>query len=349
MFRAPQYIQKTKNTRFKLNTPLTFPGNGQHQVKTGNNFFVRDRNSVYDWYNAYFRVEFNFQTLADGANVAGDTRSAPINGAFSLIKSMSVKSAGKTLYEAIDIHKVIFIKNLLDYSDDYARSVAKSQFWYLDTDATNVTAAAGTNAGIKAQGALSHGGALVKTIIPLNRFSFFEELSDKLLPPLQLEFEIVFQNDNELIFQNDGTGRRIVVRKVELFVPQLVLTSEGQKIFNENFLKPNWWTYSKEVLHPSPSLRDANGSWLITAGVKNAKHVFIFFQQTRKKNSLTQNPYIFDTFDIDGDDSAKLLSCFLEYGSDKFPDTEYNSDFNLEILNDLVNYRYRRNDYNSGT
>ena len=104
--------------------------------------------------------------------------------------------------------------------------MAKSQFWYLDTDATDATAAAGTNAGSKSRGALSHGGATVETIIPLNRFSFFEELSDRLLPPLHLEFEIVLQDDNEIIFQNDGTGRRIVVRKFELWVPQLTLTSE---------------------------------------------------------------------------------------------------------------------------
>jgi len=128
MFRAPRYLEKTEYIQFNLDTPLTFPGNGQHQVKTGKRFFVRDRNSVYDWYNAYFRVNFNFQTLADGANVAGDTRSAPINSAFSLLKSMTVKSAGKVLYEAVDIHKVIFIKNLLDYSDDYARRRSSFQF-----------------------------------------------------------------------------------------------------------------------------------------------------------------------------------------------------------------------------
>ena len=87
---------------------------------------------------------------------------------------MTVISAGKTLYRANNIPKVIFIKNLLDYSEDYTRSVAKSQFWYLDTDATKVTAAFGKNAGAKARGTASHGGTTVETIIPLNRFSFFE-------------------------------------------------------------------------------------------------------------------------------------------------------------------------------
>ena len=220
--------------------------------------------------------------------------------------------------------------------------MAKSQFWYLDIDATNVTAAAGTNTGIKSRGALSHGGEIVETIIPLNRFSFFEELSDRLLPPLHLEFEIVLQDDNEMIFQNDGTGRRIVVRKFELWVPQLTLTSEGQKMFNENFLKPAQWSYFKEVLYPSPSQRDANDSWLISAGVKKPKHVFIFFQQTRKQNSLTQNPYIFDTFNLDGDDSAKLSSCCQQYGTDYLPELEYDSHFKLRIFNELINYRYRK-------
>ena len=39
----------------------------------------------------------------------------------------------------------------------------------------------------------------VSTIIPLNRFSFFEELEDKMLVPMQLEFNIQLQNDDELI------------------------------------------------------------------------------------------------------------------------------------------------------
>ena len=58
-----------------------------------------------------------------------------------------VKSSGKNIYNADNIHKLVFIKNLLDFSDDYARSAAKNQFWYLDTTDSNVTAAAATNLG----------------------------------------------------------------------------------------------------------------------------------------------------------------------------------------------------------
>ena len=107
-------------------------------------------------------------------------------------------------------------------------------------------------------------------------------------------------------------------------------------------MKPAQWSYFKEVLYPSPSQRDANDSWLISAGVKKPKHVFIFFQQTRKQNSLTQNPYIFDTFNLDGDDSAKLSSCCQQYGTDYLPELEYDSHFKLRIFNELINYRYRK-------
>ena len=166
---------------------------------------------------------------------------------------------------------------------------------------------------------------------------------------MQLEFEIELQSDSELIWQNDGTDRRVVVKNLELWVPMLRFTSEGQKLANENFLKPQKWTYLNEMIQPSSSRRDAFGSWQINPGLKDAKHVFIFIQQSRKKDALAQNPYFFDTFDIDGDNTAKLATCRLQYGSSQYyPELDYDENFKLRILNDLMNYRYRKNDYNTG-
>ena len=340
MFRSHRHLEKTEFIRIGLDKPISIPGNNQHQQKTNYKFTVTDRDNWFDWYNAYFRADFTFEATADGAAVNADVRSAPINGSFSLINKLVVKSSGKNIYNVDNIHKLIFIKNLLDFSDDFARSAAKNQFWYLDTTDSNVTAAAATNQGIRQRGLLAHAGLTVETLIPLNRYLFFEELSDKLLPPMQLEFEIELQSDSELIWQNDGTDRRVVVRNLELWVPMLRFTSEGQKLANENFLKPQKWTYLNEMIQPSSSRRDAFGSWQINPGVKDAKHVFIFFQQSRKENSLTQNPYFFDTFDIDGDNSAKLATCRLQYGSSQYyPELDYDENFKLRILNDLMNYR----------
>ena len=76
---------------------------------------------------------------------------------------------------------------------------------------------------------------------------------------MQLDFEIDLQSDEELIFQNDDTGRRIVVTKMELWIPKLVLAPEGQKFVNANFLKPLKWTYLEETLIDSGARIDASG------------------------------------------------------------------------------------------
>ena len=151
-----------------------------------------------------------------------------------------------------------------------------------------------------------------------------------------------------MIFQKDGMARRIVVCKFELWVPQLHFTGKGQTLANENFLKPTKWKYLQETLHSSNSLRDANGVFSISSGVKDPKHVFVFLQQTRKQNAYTQNPYIFDTFDSDGDASARLDTCSLKYGTQFYPELEHGRDFKIRILNDFINFRYRKNDYNTG-
>lgn len=48
------------------------PANGQHQVKNGYEFTINDRSSFYDWYNAYFKVQFQLQKAADGTAYGTD-------------------------------------------------------------------------------------------------------------------------------------------------------------------------------------------------------------------------------------------------------------------------------------
>ena len=351
MFRNPDLLEKTNMARYDLSTPLTLPGNGQKQDKTARKIFCNSRNQWFDWYNAYFRVNYTLEATANGAAIAGDTQSSTLNGSASLINKLVVKSAGKTLYNIDNAHKAVFVKNLLDFSDDYSRSTAKSQFWYLDTDATTVTGDNATNDGIKAREKLTNAGKVVETIIPLNRYAFFENLKDKMLPPMQLEFEITFQSDAELIWQNDGTDRRVVVRNFELWVPTLQFTSVGQKLVNENFLKPAKWKFLKETIHSSTARRDAVGMWQITPGVKNAKHVFVWLQRSNKANAYAGNPYLFDTFKLnDGNNNSYLSTCRLQAGANEFiPELEYAAEFKERILRDVSNFRYRANDYNTGT
>lgn len=122
-------------------------GDNEHEVKSGYKFTINDRSSFYDWYNAYFEAQFQLQKIADGVGYAAADRITVMNGAHSLMKHLMIKSAGKIVYDTDNLHNVTFAKNLLEYSDDYSRSVAKNSLWYMNTDNTT----ANTNTGFEAR------------------------------------------------------------------------------------------------------------------------------------------------------------------------------------------------------
>ena len=73
MFRTQQYLEKSEEVQINLDTPLEYPGNNQAQKKSNYKFDIKDRDNFYDWYNAYFRVDFKFEAVANGANIGADT------------------------------------------------------------------------------------------------------------------------------------------------------------------------------------------------------------------------------------------------------------------------------------
>ena len=344
-FRTSEFLQRNELVRFQLDDVIRTPANGQHQTKNGYKFTMNDRSSFYDWYNAYFEVQFKVQKLADGTAYGAD-RVTVINGSHSLISHMMIKSAGKIVYDTDNLHKVTFVKNLLEYSDDYSRSVAKNSLWYLDT--SYQIANANQNTGFEARRLLTTGNNNVNRIIPLNRYSFFEKLEDKMLVPMQLQFNLHLQNDDELIQKtaavDDG---RVVIDRLLLWVPKL--TPKDSK-FVSSFLKEDKWTYLREmyeVLAPTHS----SGFFEISPSIDNVKAIFVYLQRKKSDNPET-NPYEYDTFNINADrgNGSYLTTCRLEYENGVFyPETEYDSESKVRIFNDLMSYAMRKNDYNTGT
>ena len=348
-FRTSENLQRYELIRFQLDDVIRIPANGQHQDKNGYKFTINDRSSFYDWYNAYFEVQFQLQKIADGTAyaTADADRIAIINGAHSLIYQMMIKSAGKIVYDTNNLHKVTFVKNLLEYSDDYGRSVAKNSLWYLDTTGTSVIA---DNTGFGARHALCTDLKDVNVIIPLNRYSFFEELENRMLVPMQLQFSIQLQNDNELIYMNTGTDAgRVVVNRFLLWVPRLIPKDNLYDKFANSFLIKNSWTYNREMYAVSAPT-NGSGFFQISSSVDNVKAIFVYLQRA-KTNNAEENPYIFDTFKLNAANAnSSITTCRLEYGNGVFyPETEYDSESKVRIFTDLMSYAMRKNDYNTGT
>lgn len=345
-FRSSNFLQRYELTRFQLDDVIRAPANTQHQVKSGYKFTINDRSSFYDWYNAYFEIRFRLNKIADGAPYVDADRIVPINGAHSLISHMMIKSSGKIVYDTDNLHKVTFVKNLLEYSDDYSRSVAKNSLWYLDTDGTT----ANTNTGLESRHQLTITNQDVNVIIPLNRYSFFEELEDKLLVPMQLQFNIHLNNDDELIYKAAAAhAGRIVIDRFLLWVPKMTPKDSLYNQFVSSFLKESTWTYLREMYEVSAPT-NSSGFFQISSSIDNVEHIFVYLQRA-KTNVATANPYLFDTYKINAADANSYLSsCRLEYGNGIFyPEVEYDSDSKVRIFNDLMSYTHRKNDFNSGT
>ena len=356
-FRSSEYLQRNELVRYQLDDVIRTPGNGQHQVKNGYKFTINDRSSFYDWYNAYFEVQFQLQILADGNGYATNSRTTVINGSHSLIKHLMIKSAGKIVYDTDNLHNVTFIKNLLEYSDDFSRSVAKNSLWYLDTDGTS----ANTNLGFEARRVLTNadaaeaaGGNHVNVLIPLNRWSFFEELNDKMLVPMQLQFNIELNSDDELIHRaHDGAGGagRVVVNRFILWVPRLTPKDSMYDKFVNSFLKETSWKYMREMYNVSAPT-NTSGFFQISSSIDNVKHIFIYLKNSYRDDNgqrhAETSPYKMDTFLLEG--GEYLSNCRLEYGNGVFyPETEYDSESKVRIFNDVMAYAMRKNDYNTGT
>ena len=259
-----------------------------------------------------------------------------------------IKSAGKIVYDTDNLHNVTFVKNLLEYSDDFSRSVAKNSLWYLDTDGTT----ANTNLGFEERKVLTQAGN-VNVIIPLNRWSFFEELNDKMLVPMQLQFNIELNSDDELVHKvNDvAGGARVVIKKFILWIPRLTPKDSMYDKFVSSFLKETTWKYMREMYNVSAPTT-TSGFFQISSSIDNVKHIFVYLKNSyRDANGARQletSPYTMNTFDLPG--GASLSNCRLEYGNGVFyPETEYDSESKVRIFNDLMAYAMRKNDYNTGT
>ena len=355
-FRSNEYLQRNELVRFQLDDVIRTPGVGQHQNKNGYKFTINDRSSFYDWYNAYFEVQFRLEKTGNGNGFAAADRITMINCAHSLIDHLMIKSAGKIVYDTDNLRKVTFTKNLLAYSDDFSRSVAKNSFWYLDTDDTT----ANTNAGFEARRlqtqAVNNDGTggpkSINAIIPLNRFSFFGELEDKMLVPMQLQFNIELQNDNELVHKaNSVDAARVVVGRFLLWVPKLTPKDSLYDKFVSSFLKETWWSYLKEIYESSAPTR-SSGFFQISSSIHNIKHVFVYLKENYRdandERQVNKSPYNINTFALPG--GASLSNCRLEYGNGVFyPETKYYGESMVRIFNDVMAYAMRKNDFNSGT
>ena len=265
------------------------------------------------------------------------------------------------------------IKNLLEYNKSYADSVAANEFYFLDTSKSadknrfnrrkveHRHNAAGTadaesymldnishtfNEGFSKRKALLGTSSTVHCEIPLNRYSFFEALEDKLLPNTKIEINFEIEKDDNLIWRDGGNRCRVVITRLQLFV----FNSEGNKIYMSDYLKPYKWTYLKEVVERNIAGSHRTGNFRITNGISKPRHVFVFIINTPNIESQTENPFLYNTFSV-STDPRTLDRCYLEVGNgNEYPDIHNKPSTDpSRVFRDAMRYVYANNDFQGGT
>ena len=264
-FRTPRYLERYEDVVFDLENRLEInPNNTQHQNRDGLKIVADNSGETtpFDWYNARLSVNFKVDKLADGTNIALNDNIGTVNGSNSLIKKIQVRAEGREVYDCDYANHCVNIKNLIEYNPSYAKSVGTNEYYFPDTsrsaDSSKYTRRvvshrrnvannaddpalmlddvnANYNKGFAARKVLLGASAEVNCEIPLNRYSFFEELQDKLLPNVRIELQIEMENDKNLIWRTRAadaavTTYRLIVTSLQLYVPRMIFNSVGQKL-----------------------------------------------------------------------------------------------------------------------
>ena len=378
-FRNPRYLERYEDVVFDLEQALVAPGNNTYQNKTGLRFITDNTGEAtpFDWYNARLSVDFKVNQLANGANLDADGDNMGIvNGSNSFIEKLTILANGRDVYSCNYANHVVNIKNLLEYNPSYVASVATNEFYYLDTsrhaerskftrrqvthrrNAANGADEAGLmlddveanyNKGFSLRKALLGDSATVRCEIPLNRYSFFESLEDKLLPNTKIELNIEIESDNNLIWRAGGADCRVILTRMQLFVPRLTFNSEGQKIYIEKYLKPYKWIYLNEVVERSNNGQQQTGQFRITNGISKPRHVFVWAINTANVDIQTANPFLYNTFSLPN--NANISRCHLEVGNgNEYPNIHFKPATGpSRVFREVMAYVYANNDFQGGT
>ena len=359
-FRAPRYLERYEDVVFDTEQALAVnPPDTQYQKRDGIKIVADNTGETtpFDWYNARLSVDFKVDKLADHAVLTETDHIGMVNGSNTLIKKLNVTANGRPVYDCDYANHSVNVKNLLEYNPSYAKRVGTNEFYFLDTlrsaeerkytqkrvqhtrdgqvgayaETEMVESIVATyNKGFAARKALLGLSALVNCEIPLNRYSFFEELQDKLLPNLKIDLDIEFEDDKNLIWRGDEgnadgatNNYRLIIKRLQLFVPRLIFNSEGQKLYMENYLKPHKWTYLKEEVSTSNVSTQNSGHFRITNGTPKPRHVFVFFINNANLNNQLENPFLYNTFSV-STNPRTLTRCHLEVGSgNEYPRIHY--------------------------
>ena len=131
-----------------------------------------------------------------------------------------------------------------------------------------------------------------------------------MLPDSRFELNIEFESDNNLIWRRGNDVCRVIITKLQLYVPQSTIITK---------MSPK--SYLNEYVTNSTDLIQREGNFRVTNEVTKPRHVFLFIVNSDNINSQTENPFLYQTFNVTN--NRKLTRCYLKANEKVYPNIHY--------------------------
>ena len=174
-------------------------------------------------------------------------------------------------------------------------------------------------------------------------------LEDELLPNTRVEINFEIESDGNLIWQA-GADCRVVITRMQLYLPRITFNSEGQSSYMSQYLKNHKWTYLRENIERSNCRKQRGGHFRISSGISKPRHVFVFIINDANVDAQTANPFLYNKFSV-STDPRTLSNCHLEAGNgNKYPEIHYTSTTDMTcVYSDVLKYVHKNNEYGEGS
>ena len=113
----------------------------------------------------------------------------------------------------------------------------------------------------------------------------------------------------------------------------------------ENYLKLYKWWYLNEIIQRGPNTQEQTGNFRITNGIWKPRYVFVFGIDTARIESQTENPFLYDTFDLPN--NAYISRWYLEVANgNEYPDLHFKQSTDISrVFRTVLSYVYANNDF----
>ena len=257
-FRNQEFVKRHEYAYYNLQTPLNSNVGANNRQTKGNYLFVVDNSSEanpIDWYNSYIEVDIkqlNQDQVGVGitASVGNVNTFLTTTTCLTFIREIQIECNGITAYNNTRANESSNVLSLLKYTKEYAESVGKDNFFYIDKNtgaAEPQTGEALYNKEFAIRNIWTDAAAVNKISLPLNMYSYFAAFKNNLHPDIKMSILIRLKNDNNIVFStNQAPGSKVLITKFRLWSPKIIFNGTGMKLYLENYLKPKKWIYLRE-------------------------------------------------------------------------------------------------------